>query len=202
MVIKLLGRKRTKHHSGRVRSFPKDTDASAPCHLTAFRAYKAGMTHVVRGVDRPGAIMHKREVVDAVSVLETPPMVVVGVVGYLETPRGLRTLTTVFAEHLSEEFKRRCYKNWYKSKRKAYTKYAKKYTENDGKDIEKELERIAKFCKVVRVITHTQTQRVTLCLIFPVIAFLLLLLVFSITNLLIFLIFFPLITSVCSVVVQ
>ena len=39
--------------------------------------------------------MHKREVVDAVTILETPPMVVVGVVGYVETPRGLRTLTTV-----------------------------------------------------------------------------------------------------------
>merc|ERR1712127_168796 len=103
-----------------------------------------------------------REVVDAVSVLETPPMVVVGVVGYLETPRGLRTLTTVFAEHLSEEFKRRAYKNWYKSKRKAYSKYAKKYTENDGKDIEAELERIAKFCKVVRVITHSQVKKLHL----------------------------------------
>jgi large subunit ribosomal protein L3e len=157
-----LPKKRTKHHSGRIRSFPKDNDPSAPCHLTAFRAYKAGMTHVVRGVDRPGAVMHKREVVDAVSILETPPMVVVGVVGYLETPRGLRTLTTVFAEHLSEEFKRRCYKNWYKSKRKAYSKYAKKYTENDGKDIEKELERIAKFCKVVRVITHSQVKKLGL----------------------------------------
>ncbi len=131
-----LPKKRTKHHSGRIRSFPRDADPAAPPHLTAFRAYKAGMTHVVRGVDRPGAVMHKREVVDAVSILETPPMVVVGVVGYLETPRGLRTLTTVFAEHLSEEFKRRCYKNWYKSKKKAYSKYAKKYTENDGKDIE------------------------------------------------------------------
>ena len=40
-------------------------------------------------------------------------MVVVGVVGYIETPRGLRTFKTVFAEHLSEECKRRFYKNWY-----------------------------------------------------------------------------------------
>lgn len=80
----------------------------------------------------------------------------------METPRGLRTLTTVFAEHLSEEFKRRCYKNWYKSKRKAYSKYAKKYTENDGKDIEKELDRISKFCKVVRVITHSSVKKLHL----------------------------------------
>lgn len=120
------------------------------------------MTHVVRGVDRPGALMHKREVVDAVSILEAPPMVVVGVVGYVETPRGLRTLTTVFAEHLSEEFKRRCYKNWYRSKRKAYTKYAAKYQEDGGKDIEHELDRIAKFCTVVRVVAHTQVKKLNL----------------------------------------
>jgi len=120
------------------------------------------MTHVVRNVDRPGALMHKREVVDAVTVIETPPMVVVGVVGYVETPNGLRTLTTVFAEHLSEEYKRRCYKNWYRSKRKAYTKYAQKYTLNGGKDIEQELDRIASYCTVVRVIAHTQVKKLNL----------------------------------------
>lgn len=129
--------------------------------MTAFRGYKAGMTHVLRGVDRPGALMHKREVVDAVSIIETPPMVVVGIVGYVETPSGLRTLTTVFAEHLSEEFKRRCYKNWYKSKKKAYSKYVKKY-EDGAKDIEHELNRIKKFCTVVRVIAHTQVKKLKL----------------------------------------
>ena len=120
------------------------------------------MTHVVRGVDRPGALMHKKEVVDAVSIIETPPMVVVGVVGYVETPQGLRTLITVFAEHLSEEFKRRCYKNWYNSKKKAYTKYAKKYEKDGGKEIDHELDRIKKFCSVVRVIAHTQVKTLNL----------------------------------------
>jgi len=120
------------------------------------------MTHVVRGVDRPGALMHKREVVDAVSIVETPPMVVVGVVGYVETPSGLRTLTTVFAEHLSEEFRRRCYKNWMNSKKKAYTKYAAKYQKDGGKEIDAELERIKKFCSVVRVIAHTQVKKLNL----------------------------------------
>lgn len=152
-----LPKKRTKHHAGRIRSFPKDNPKDAP-HLTAFRGYKAGMTHVVRGVDRPGALMHKKEVVDAVTILETPPMVVVGMVGYVETPTGLRTLTTVFAEHLSEEFKRRCYKNWYKSKKKAYTKYAMKWQKDGGKEIEHELDRIRKFCTIVRVIAHTQVK--------------------------------------------
>merc|ERR1712137_760448 len=103
-----------------------------------------------------------KEVVDAVTILETPPMVVVGVVGYVETPSGLRTLTTVFAEHLSEEFKRRCYKNWFQCKKKAYTKYAQNYTTDGGKDIEHELNRIAKFCTVVRVIAHTQVKKLNL----------------------------------------
>lgn len=57
--------------------------------------------------------IHKKEVVEAVSIIETPPMMVVGVVGYIETPRGLRVLKTIWAEHLSEECKRRFYKNWY-----------------------------------------------------------------------------------------
>jgi hypothetical protein len=36
-----------------------------------------------------------------------------GVVGYIETPRGPRMFKTVWAEHLSEDCKRRFYKNWY-----------------------------------------------------------------------------------------
>jgi large subunit ribosomal protein L3e len=156
-----LPKKRTKRHAGRIRSFPKDNSADAP-HLTAFRGYKAGMSHVVRGVDRPGALMHKREVVDAVTIVETPPMVVVGVVGYVETPLGLRTLTTVFAEHLNEEFKRRLYKNWYRSKKKAFTKYVKKYSEDGGKDIDTELARIKNYCTIVRVIAHTQVKKLNL----------------------------------------
>lgn len=56
--------------------------------------------------------IHKKEVVEAVTIIETPPMMIVGIVGYIETPKGLRPLTTVWAEHLSEECRRRFYKNW------------------------------------------------------------------------------------------
>ena len=45
-------------------------------------------------------------------MIETPPIVVIGVVGYVETHRGLRTAHTVWAEHLSDEIKRKFYKNW------------------------------------------------------------------------------------------
>ena len=39
-------------------------------------------------------------------------MVVVGVVGYVMTPTGLRSLNTVWAEHLDNAVKRKFYKNW------------------------------------------------------------------------------------------
>lgn len=58
------------------------------------------------------AEVNKKEVVEAVTIVETPPMIVVGVVGYVNTPRGLRTFKTIFAEHVSDECKRRFYKNW------------------------------------------------------------------------------------------
>ena len=96
-----LPRKRTRHHRGRIRSFPKDDPTKEP-HLTAFMGYKAGMSHIAREVDRPGSKMHKKEVVEPVTVIETPPMVVVGLVGYVETPKGLRTCTSVFAEQLKQ----------------------------------------------------------------------------------------------------
>ncbi|PVU87771.1 hypothetical protein BB561_006185 [Smittium simulii] len=154
-----LPRKRAARLRGRVKAFPKD-DSKKPCHLTAFIGYKAGMTHVVRDLDRPGSKMNKKEVVEAVTIVEAPPMVIVGVVGYIETPRGMRSLTTVWAEHLSDEVKRRFYKNWYRSKRKAFTKYAKKYAQGNGKEITRELERIKKYCNVVRVLAHTQMRKV------------------------------------------
>jgi large subunit ribosomal protein L3e len=56
-----------------LRSFPKD-DPKKPVHLTAAMGYKAGMTTIVRDLDRPGAKSHKKEVVEAVTVIETPPV--------------------------------------------------------------------------------------------------------------------------------
>jgi len=151
-------KKRSRRHRGKVKAFPKD-DKSKPVHLTAFISYKAGMTHVVREVDKPGSKLNKKETVEAVTVLETPPMIIVGIIGYIETPRGLRSLKTVWAEHIAEDCRRRLYKNWYRSKKKAFTKTSKKWQDDLGKkEIERDLAKIKKYCKVVRVIAHTQMK--------------------------------------------
>jgi len=153
-------RKRSKRYRGRVKSFPRDDKSKAP-HLTAFMGYKAGMTHILRDVDKPGSRLHKKETVEAVTIIETPPIVVVGLVGYVETPRGLRALTTVWANFLGEEVKRRFYKNWYRAKNKAFTGYQKRVAENP-KIVDEEIERIAKYCSVVRVLAHTQIRKLKL----------------------------------------
>merc|ERR1712128_159921 len=153
-----LPKKRSKRHKGKAKAFPKD-DASKPVHLTCFMSYKAGMTHIVREVDRPGSKVNKKEIVEGVTILETPPMVAIGVVGYIETPRGLRALKTVWAEHIGEEAKRRFYKNWSQSKKKAFTKSCTKWADDLGKkEIEKELNQMKKYCTTVRVVVHTQVK--------------------------------------------
>ena len=127
--------------------------------MAAFLGYKAGMTHIVRKMDRPGSKVNKKEVVEAVTIIETPPLIAIGVVGYIQTPRGLRALKTVWAEHIGEEAKRRFYNNWSQSKKKAFTKSCTKWADDLGKkEIEKDLAQMKQYCSVIRIIVHTQMK--------------------------------------------
>jgi large subunit ribosomal protein L3e len=116
-----LPKKRCRRGKGKVKSFPKDDQSQQP-HLTAFMGYKAGMTHILREVEKPGSKVHKKEVCEPVTIVETPPMMVVGVVGYVQTVRGLRSLNTVWAQSPDDSVRRRFYRNWYSSKRKAFSR--------------------------------------------------------------------------------
>lgn len=159
-----LPKRRTKHPRGRVRSFPRDV-AKSPVHLTAFMGYKAGMTHVVKYQERrEGKKMIKKDVVHSVTVIECPPMKVVGFVGYVETPRGLRALSTVWAQTLDDAVKRRMYKNWMTAKKKCFTKYAARHAvpEGDKTHVSRDLKRIKKYCTVVRVLMATQIGKLKL----------------------------------------
>jgi len=152
-----LPKKRCTKAKGKIKSFPLDNQEAKP-HLTAFMGYKAGSTHICRDVDKPGSKAHKKEVVEAVTIIECPPLIVCGLVGYIETPRGLKSISTVWAQHLNNECKRRFYKNWHASKgKKAFSRYTKKYTEGTG--IDKEIERIQKYCTIIRVLCHTQIKK-------------------------------------------
>jgi len=107
----------------------------------------------VRTVDKIGSKLNKKETVEAVTIIETPPITVVGIVGYIETPNGLRTITTVWASHLQQQVLRRFYKNWYRSKKKAFTRHNAGGQGNANRD--RELARMKKYCKVIRVLAHS-----------------------------------------------
>ena len=154
-----LPKKRCRHIRGRVRSFPKDDKKVKP-HLTAFIGFKAGMTHIVRDLDRPGSKMNKKEVVEAVTIIEAPPMMGVGFVGYKDTPNGLRCVGSVWAQHLSEECRRRFYKNWRNSKKRAYTKYSAALSTPIGAEAIKQKEqKIIEQSSIIRLFAHTQMRK-------------------------------------------
>jgi len=149
--LAFLPRKRSKRHRGKIKAFPKDIQSDAP-HLTAFIGYKAGMTHILRELNRIGSKSHKKEIVEPVTILETPPMIAVGFVGYQKTLRGLKAIGTVWATNLGDEFRRRFYKNWKKCKKRAFEK------SKQGNDEKREvlMKRIQNHADVVRLICHTQ----------------------------------------------
>jgi len=155
--LAFLPKRRTKHHRGRVRHWPKD-DPKKPVHVTAFMGYKAGMTHVVKYQERrEGKKVIKKDVVHPTSVIECPPMKVIGMVGYVETPRGLRALSTVWAANLDQDVKRRFYKNWYMAKKTAFKNYADRHKleEKDARSVKRDITRIKKYCSAVRIICAT-----------------------------------------------
>merc|ERR1711908_24762 len=109
-----LPRKRCTKTKGKIKSFPVDKPEEKP-HLTAFMGYKAGSTHILRDVDKAGSKAHKKEVVEAVTIIEAPPMIVCGMVGYYEgvitrwgitmlprkTHKGLRKVACIGSWHPS-----------------------------------------------------------------------------------------------------
>jgi len=151
-------KRRIAQHRPKVKAFPKD-DPSKPIHLTAFPAYKAGMTHITRISNKPGSKSNKKEVLEPVTILETPPVVIVGIVGYIPTTHGIRVLKTIWAEHIGEECRRRFSKNWHKSKKRPFVHAAKKWQNRLGKlAIRKDIALMKRYCSTIRVIVHTQQK--------------------------------------------
>lgn len=77
-------------HPAAAHKFPKD-DPTKPCALTCFIGFKAGMTHIIRDTERAGGKTSKKELLEtceAVTVIETPPIMVVGVVGYVRAAQA------------------------------------------------------------------------------------------------------------------
>jgi large subunit ribosomal protein L3e len=118
------------------------------------------MTHVLRDVVRAASRLNKKEACEPVTILETPPMMAIGIIGYKETVQGLKPVTTAWASFVSPEVKRCFYKRWYaKETKKAFGSLKEKA---DAGEMTKRIEQIKKEASVVRVIAHTQMNKLSL----------------------------------------
>ncbi len=99
-----LPRKRAKSPVARIRYWPK-LDADTP-RLLGFTGYKAGMTYVFTIEDRKRSPNFGKEVVRSATVIETPPILIIGIRAYTKTLYGLKHLTEAWMKDPPAELDR------------------------------------------------------------------------------------------------
>jgi len=90
-------RKRARSIKGRITYWPEVNGSPT---LLAFAGYKAGMTHVFLIEDRQNSPDFGNEMKNAATVIDTPPMRIVGVRAYEKTYEGLKALTETWMSDL------------------------------------------------------------------------------------------------------
>ncbi|KRH92757.1 60S ribosomal protein L3, partial [Pseudoloma neurophilia] len=95
-------KKRASSIKQREPAVPKDNVSDKP-HLTSFLSYKVGMTHILRISSRKTNEKKKevrKEVVDAVTLLEAPPMKIFGIRCYTKGINGLLLKDEILSKNL------------------------------------------------------------------------------------------------------
>ncbi|MFX1578069.1 MAG: 50S ribosomal protein L3 [Promethearchaeota archaeon] len=124
----------------RIKNWPSYDGDSAK--LLGFVGYKAGMTHAVMTIENPNSPFKGQETVIPVTVIDTPPIRPFSIRGYKSTPYGMKLVTEVIAENLSEDL------------RKAMP-FPKEYDhEAKMKEFEEQLDSFSE----IRMVVHTQPR--------------------------------------------
>ncbi|MDR2874138.1 MAG: 50S ribosomal protein L3 [Methanobrevibacter sp.] len=96
-------RKRAAKETPRIKSWPQKDQPK----LLGFAGYKVGMTHLILVDNEKNSPTEGMEIVTAVTVLEAPPMVVMGVKAYQRNTKGLEVITEVWDDNLDETLSRK-----------------------------------------------------------------------------------------------
>ncbi len=96
-------RKRVSRISGRIRHWP--AQATEP-QIRGFAGYKVGMTHVVFIEDKPSSPWFGREVNRAVTVIDTPPMLVASIRAYGWNGGAFKTIGEYWSDNLPKDIRR------------------------------------------------------------------------------------------------
>lgn len=118
-----------------------------------------GLTHISRAVERAGSYNNGKDIAEVVTLIETPPMTVVGVVGYKQTSKGNEKIGVVWAKHLAQEFiKRVCKSKNQDALKGAYKSYQEKVNKDAG-FLQEKLNTFKKEATCIRVIAHTNLKK-------------------------------------------
>jgi large subunit ribosomal protein L3 len=108
----------------------------------AFAAYKVGMGHVIALDNRKNSPTYGMQISIPVTILEVPPLKVVGVRFYQKTTRGLKVLTEIYSKDLPKELERK-------------VKIKSNFSEQKIEEVKKNAEKISN----VRLIIATEPKK-------------------------------------------
>jgi len=95
---------RSKTMTARIRYWPK---IGGPPRLLGFPGYKAGMTHAYVVDTNEHSILRGKEIFTPVTVLDTPPLLILGIRGYGDDGSGLTCLAEAWAGNVPEYIEKR-----------------------------------------------------------------------------------------------
>lgn len=96
-------RKRAKTSKPKVRAFPKYIGSPK---ILGFPGFKAGMTRVITRETNKRSHLANTQKIEAVTIIETPPIVLFGMRTYKMTPYGLKILSDVITNSPNKHLKR------------------------------------------------------------------------------------------------
>ncbi len=150
-------RKRARSIIARVRRWAR-IDEVKPL---GFAGYKVGMLHVIRVETNPNSPFYGQEVMKATTVVEVPPLRVLGIRLYSDTPYGMKTLTELWDKELltsAIEGKDDYVKKFVKDLRKVFTLPDPEKLP-DRSEVEKKIEEVKDGVSEVRLIVATQPRK-------------------------------------------
>jgi len=97
-------RKRAKRITPYIKNWAENNKQAK---LLGFVGYKAGMTSIIMVDNRPKSPTKGEEIKRAVTILEAPPLKVLGIRLYKATPYGIKVIGEFWADNLDKELARR-----------------------------------------------------------------------------------------------
>lgn len=91
-------RKRSRHTLARIRAWATESKAKP----LGFIGYKAGMTHVMANDNRPKSMTKGERIAMPVTIIDCPPMMVMGAAFYKKTAEGLVKVGSILASNLNK----------------------------------------------------------------------------------------------------